>query len=253
MTETLIKLPTEKVKADFLSPRKMIIFSKPKVGKTKLAAQLENSLIIDLERGTGFLDAVKYDILSEAEKSGRTPLQEIKALCDAIKAQGKPYKYGIIDTVTALEDIVLPLANKLYQQTPMGKSWTGSSVLTLPNGAGYLYLREAFIKVLDDMASCFERIILLGHFKGKSIEKTGTEVSAADLDLIGKLKNILSAEVDAIGLLYRGKNNQNILSFKTADEVICGARPEHLKMQDIIISEENGKEFKTYWEKVFID
>ena len=49
MTDTLIKLPTKKVPANFKSPRKLIMFSKPKVGKTILCSELQDSLIIDLE------------------------------------------------------------------------------------------------------------------------------------------------------------------------------------------------------------
>ena len=38
-------LPTKIVKADNHNPRNLIIFSKPKVGKTSLLATLENNLI----------------------------------------------------------------------------------------------------------------------------------------------------------------------------------------------------------------
>jgi hypothetical protein len=53
--------------------------------------------------------------------------------------------------------------------------------------------------------------------------------------------------------LYR-KGNKNILSFKTNDDIACGARPEHLRNEEIVIAEvdENG-EYKTYWNKVFVD
>jgi stage III sporulation protein SpoIIIAA len=40
-------LPTVKVPAVCLSPKSLIIFSKPKVGKTTLLSQLNNCLIID--------------------------------------------------------------------------------------------------------------------------------------------------------------------------------------------------------------
>ena len=43
-----------------------------------------------------------------------------------------------IDTVSALEDISLELANKLYKNTPMGRNWIGDDVTKLPNGAGIL-------------------------------------------------------------------------------------------------------------------
>ena len=47
----MIVLPKEKVKAKVENPRFLIIFGKPKAGKTTLASKLDNNLIIDLERG----------------------------------------------------------------------------------------------------------------------------------------------------------------------------------------------------------
>jgi len=239
-----IVLPTKKVAANRTNPKRLVIYSKPKTGKTTAYAGLDNNLILDLENGADYVEALKLKINS---------LQELLEAGKAIKAAGNPYKYVTVDTVTALEDLVSPLALQLYKATPMGKSFTGNNILTLPNGAGYGYLREAFFIVLNDIYNSFERVILLGHFKGKSIEKNGMEVTTADLDLVGKLKSITSADVDAIGLLYRGKNNQNILTFKTTEDVICGARPEHLRNQEIIISEENDGKFIHRWDKIFID
>jgi hypothetical protein len=85
------------------------------------------------------------------------------------------------------------------------------------------------------------------------LEKNGAEFSSLDLDLTGKLKRIASSKSDAIGYLYR-KGNKNILSFKTTDEISCGARPEHLRNQEIVLSEilEDGT-FKTHWDRIFID
>lgn len=238
-------LPKTKVKALSQSPRKTVLFSKPKVGKTSLCAELPNSLIIDLERGSDFLDAIKVNCNS---------VKEINELCKEVIKQGKPYQYGIVDTITKLEDMVLPYAKKLYMETPMGKNFTGESVLTLPNGAGYLYVRQAFFNVLGWIENAFPRVILLGHLKATMIEKDGKEVSAKDLDLAGKLKSMTSADVDCIGLLYRNSNKECMVSFKTTDDVICGARPQHLKNQEFVISEITSEgEFKTFWNKIFID
>ena len=238
-------LPKTKVAALSKSPRKTVIYSKAKTGKTSLCAELPNSLIIDLEKGTDFLDAVKVNCNS---------VKDINELCKEVVKQGKPYKYGIVDTITKLEDMVLPYALKLYKDTPMGKNFTGESVLTLPNGAGYLYVRTAFFNVLGWIENAFPRVILLGHLKSTMIEKDGKEVSAKDLDLGGKLKSMTSADVDCIGLLYRNKNNECIISFKTTDDVICGARPKHLQNQEFTISEVTPEgEFKTFWDKIFID
>jgi hypothetical protein len=73
-----------------------------------------------------------------------------------------------------------------------------------------------------------------------------------DLDLTGKIKRIVSSQSDAIGYLYR-KGNQNILTFKTKDDVACGARPVHLRNQDIVVSELVEGEFVAHWSKVYID
>jgi hypothetical protein len=237
-------LPTQKVAAKSKSPRKLIIYSKPKVGKTSALAELDNALIIDFERGTDFLDAMKVQV---------SDLAELKQVGQAIIDAGKPYKYIVIDTITKLEDLCGPLALIKYKETPMGKSFQGTNVLTLPNGAGYLYLREAVDSVVKYIDTLADRIIYLGHIKLKSIEKNGKEVTASDLDLTGKIKSMMSADVDAIGMLYRD-GKRNMLSFKTTDDVICGARPQHLKDKEIILSEIDEKgNLKVNWKEVFVD
>lgn len=244
MEKQVLELPKLKIKASIKSPRKLIIFSKPKTGKSSALAALENSLILDFEGGTDFLDAVKLKIHD---------LNELKEVGDLIIKSGKPYKYIIVDTITKLEEMCLGLALKMYKGTPMGSSFTGSNVLTLPNGAGYLYIREAVERTLQYIDTLGDRIIYSGHIKLKSLEKNGKEVQASDLDLIGKIKSMLSAESDAIGLLYR-EGNKNILTFKTSDDVICGARPEYLRNQDIVLSElkADGK-LQVNWDKIYID
>ena len=104
-----IVLPTSKVKAGRVNPKRMVIYSKPKTGKTTCYAGLENNLILDLESGTDFIEALKVPI---------TNLQQLLDTGKAIREAGKPYKYITIDTVTALEDMIHPLAIKLYKQTP---------------------------------------------------------------------------------------------------------------------------------------
>ena len=44
-----MNLPTTKSPPERKSPRLLVIFSKPKIGKTTAFAELEDTLIIDLE------------------------------------------------------------------------------------------------------------------------------------------------------------------------------------------------------------
>ena len=236
-----IVLPTKKVKADRVNPKRLIIYSKPKTGKTTAFAGLDGNLIIDLENGSGYVEAMKVTANN---------LQELKEIGKAIKEAGYPYKYVTIDTVTALEDMVMPLAINLYQKTPMGKNYSGDSILTLPNGAGYLYVRQAFFQVLDFIDSFAPHIILSGHIKDKQVDDKGEMVMSANIDLTGKIKSLICANADAIGYMYR-KGNQTILSFKTNEETTCGARPEQLRNEEIVISEMKDGKLQTYWDKVY--
>ena len=237
-----IVLPTSKVKAERINPKRILIYSKPKTGKTTAYAGLDDNLIIDLENGSDYVEAMKV----KAES-----LQELKEIGKAIKEAGYPYKYVTIDTVTALEDMVMPLAVNLYRQTPMGKNYDGDNVTTLPNGAGYLYIRQAFFQVLDFIDKLAPTIILSGHIKDKVVDDKGEMVMSANIDLTGKIKSLICANADAIGYMYR-KGNQTILSFKTNEEVTCGARPEHLRNEEIVISEMIDGVLKTSWDKVFV-
>jgi hypothetical protein len=237
-----IVLPTKKVKADRVNPKRIVIYSKPKTGKTTAYAGLDDNLILDLENGTDYVEALKVKISS---------LQELLDTGKAIKAAGNPYKFVTIDTVTALEDMIMPLAIKLYRATPMGKNFDGDTVVTLPNGAGYLYIRQAFFQVLDFIDTLAPTIILSGHIKDKVVDDKGEMVMSANIDLTGKIKSLICANADAIGYMYR-KGNKTILSFKTNEEVTCGARPEHLRNEEIVISEMIDGVLKTSWEKVFV-
>lgn len=245
-----IILPTVKVKAIIQSPKRLIIFSKPKTGKTSLLAELPDCLLLDLEDGSDYVDALKVKCHTIAD---------IVALGQEIARAGYPYKYVAIDTITALEELCVSYAEEIYSKSAMGKNWFTEgkpkygSILNLANGAGYPWLRQAFEKILEYISKLAPRIILVGHIKDVLLEKNGAEFNALDLDLTGKIKRSTASKSDAIGYLYR-KGNKNILSFKTTDEVGCGARPEHLRNKEIVISEvkEDGT-YVTYWDQVFLD
>jgi hypothetical protein len=237
-----IVLPTKKVDAIRVDPKKLVMYAPPKMGKTTVAAELPNSLIIDLENGSDFVSAMKVNA---------NDLDELNAIAVAIEEAGKPYDFVVVDTITKLEEMVLPLALSLYKATPMGKNFKGTDVLTLPNGAGYLYLRKAFLKVIKRLESLAPNIVLIGHLKDKMINSNGKEVNAKDLDLTGKLKSIMCADADAVGYLHRS-GNQTLLNFISSDEVLCGSRCDHLRGQEIVLAESNEKgEINVDWTKVY--
>lgn len=242
MSETMV-LPLQKIKAERVNPKRMVVYSKPKTGKTTAFAGLDDNLIIDLEDGSDYVEGLKIKANS---------LAELRQVGDALKAANYPYKYVTIDTVTALEDMVLPLALKLYKATSMGKNFDGDNVLKLANGAGYLYIRQAFFQVLDYIDTFAPHIILSGHIKDKQVDDKGELVMAANIDLTGKIKSLICANADAIGYMYR-KGNKTFISFKSNDEVTCGARPVHLRNKEIVLVESDEEGNLSYgWNEVYV-
>lgn len=244
----MIVLPKEKVKAKVENPRFLIIFGKPKAGKTTLASKLDNNLIVDLEGGSEFLEALAVQARSVKD------LGDIaNAIREEIKSTGKkPYKYITLDNASRLEEICLSYAATLYRQTPMGKNYSGNDVRTLPNGSGYMYLQQAVRKVIDMFRDLCDNFILIGHLKDKMINKEGEELSEMSLDLVGKLANIICGEADAVGYVYRKKNETHI-SFEGGDNSVREARAPHLRGKNIVIAEsDENNNIKVYWSKIYL-
>lgn len=240
-------LPTSKIPAVSTNPKFLILYGRPKAGKTSALAQLENNLIVDLEGGSQFIDAMAVQARS---------VNELGEIAQAIRAKNKEvghnfYKHITIDNATRLEEMCLSYAKLLYMQTPMGKNYKGEDIRTLPNGSGYMYLRQAVRKVIDMFRELCDEFILVGHVKDVQIEQNGEELSQMALDLVGKLGSIICGEADAVGYLYR-KGNETHISFKGGDGTIKEARAPHLRGQDIIIAtgDEDGT-ITTYWNKIY--
>jgi len=231
------KLPKKKVKASRKSPKNMIIYGAPKIGKTTVLSQLDDCLIIDLEQGSDMLDALKVQVNS---------LKELGEIGKEIYQEGKPYKYVAIDTISKLEEWCEEEGKQIYLKTPMGKNFEqknpGMSILSLPNGAGYLYLRMAYKKWIDRLNTLADHVILVGHLKDKMLEKKGKEVAVKDLDLTGKIKQITCANADAVGYIYRD-DEQTMVSFDSLGDVVAGSRCDHLK----------GRTMPMEWSNIFID
>lgn len=241
-----IVLPTKPIPSTTQDPKNLIIYGVPKVGKTSLLATLPDCLLVDLESGSDYCEALKVKINSFAE---------LKELCVAIKEANYPYRFIALDTVTALEDMVRPLALALYRKSPMGQNDTSvTDVTTLPHGSGYAFLRNAMEIAVDMVSKVTPNVIIVGHVKDKLLGSADSADagSVRDLDLTGKISRILSAKSDAIGFVHRDENNNLCINFMNGNEVTAGARPEHLANQDIIVAErKNDGTFVSHWERIY--
>lgn len=243
-----IQLPTrdKPVKATRVGPKILILYSLPKVGKTEALTELakvQDCLIVDAEQphGTDTYEttAMKVDNMAQ-----------VLYVPDLIKAEGIkrasagkkgidafPYKFVAIDTLDAVEDMGEISATTRYKATTIGKSFTGKSVLELPNGGGYYYLRTEVTDVIDAYSEITPYLILIVHVKEKLIAtKENIDVKINDISLTGKLSSIVCAKADAIGYLYRDKKGELRVSFQTFDGAVMGARQKYLAGKDLPFS-----------------
>lgn len=245
-----LTLPTSKIPASTTNPKFLVLIGREKVGKTSALAQLDNNLIIDLEGGSTFVDAMAIQC--------RT-ISDLGEAASAIRAKNKEvghnfYRHITIDNATSLEEICLGYAATLYRQQPVGKNWTGTDVRTLPQGSGYYYLRTAVLKVIDMFKELCDEFILIGHIKDTIVDdpSTGEELTERSLDLVGKLAGMVCRRCDGVGYMYRSGNEVHI-KFKADKNIAMGCRSDHLRNKDIVISEMDDETgiLTTHWDKIF--
>jgi hypothetical protein len=289
-------IPTNVIKADDQSPLTLVIYGKPKIGKTELVAALTREkkfLIMDFEDGSNHVDAMRIKILGfyppakenpakkeKRQKEGEYYFQEFgQELLEYRREKGEnPYNGAIVDTITALEEWCEEDGTWEYMATNAGRNFNRvigqqglskegevinvvpkdnfKSVLTLPSGAGYLHLRNSFKKWKGKFDKIAKYKVFIAHVKDIYLEKDGKEVSASDLDLTGKIKNITCASVDAIGRIYRTSEKplELRISFVNDNQDLVGSRAKHLRNKDFVIAinNEDGSIKEHFWDKVYI-
>ena len=102
-------LPTQPIPAVSTNPKFLILYGRPKAGKTSALAQLPNNLIIDLEGGSQFIDAMAVQARS---------VGDLGEIAQAIRAKNSEaghnfYKRITVDNATRLEEMCLSYAKTL--------------------------------------------------------------------------------------------------------------------------------------------
>lgn len=263
-----INFPSENLEPTVQDPRKFLLVAQSKAGKTSLIQKLPNCLTIDLNDSAEFYGGkfinvrkVKDQLQKEVGEEKQISLLHayrvvVKKLRDAINAGTVSYDYIALDTTTDLEELAKDLALIRYKKAPMGRSFKGDDIYTLERGAGYGWVRSAFMDLYSMLNGCYNKgLILVAHVKDSSVVKNGKEINVTDVNLTGKLKLIIPADMDAIGFMHRDKNGvDNILSFKSDERRLSvGSRCRHLQNEEFVIStlKEDGN-LETFWEKVYL-
>lgn len=246
-------LPTKKSVKKTNDPKNLIIFGLPKAGKTTALSKLPDALIIDLENGTDYVDNC-YVVHANDFRELHAVAKELTEL----KQNGTvPYKFLAFDTVTALEDMAIPLACARVKKTNPSFSGEPSDLFNLPYGQGFVAHRNAVKEMISWFEPIIPNIILTGHVKEKSLVEGGTDLNVKSLDLGGKLSNILSADSDAICYVYRDVETGNLMAnFGDMNSVLTGSRIQSLAGKTILLAEriknsDGNFDIETHWETIY--
>tara|TARA_R110001583_G_scaffold40747_4_gene129980 strand:- start:3662 stop:4333 length:672 start_codon:yes stop_codon:yes gene_type:complete len=216
----------KKVKRKIVSknPKVMLLYGAPKVGKTTALSQLEDCLIIDTEQGASMVEGYIQ------EANNREQLIEI--LKEA--SDGHEYKYVAIDTIDKIA---------VWAEESVCAEEGVSSIVDLAFGKGFALVREKVLNTVKVMKEIFPHVIVIGHRKwARAIVDSKAIVEPESLDLTGKLKNMLMADCDAIGYVYRDDDKGKLMvSFKANEALEAGSRSPHLR----------GKEMELKWNQIY--
>jgi hypothetical protein len=216
----------KKVKRKAISenPKVMLLYGAPKVGKTTALSQLEDCLIIDTEQGANMLNGYIEQVNTREDL--------IVLLKEA--SDGHDYKYVAIDTIDKVAE---------WAEEAVCREEQVSAIQDLAYGKGFGMVRERVLNTIKAVKNIFPHVIIIGHRKwARAVVDSKAIVEPESLDLTGKLKNMLMADCDAIGYVYRDDEKGNLMvSFKANEALEAGSRSPHLR----------GKEIKLNWKEIY--
>jgi hypothetical protein len=249
----MIQLPIEYIEPSRTEPQIMVIYGEEKTFKTGLMASVPHNLILDTQGGTEF-----YKRLSVPMKNLDDAREILQSLAAYKKENGKNlYKYITIDTATDLVDIAKVKALQLYQQTPLAMRKDGTlysgDILDLSRGAGYGFLRRAFVLLYESFLPYCDTLVLICHAKERSKfanDETNDE-TVLTVDLPGQMARTTLQWADAIGYMYRDEN-KSIISFRSGGSTAKGSRVDYLREKEIVVAEsDENTNITAYPERLF--
>jgi len=213
-----------KRKAVSNNPKTMLLYGAPKVGKTTALSQLNDCLIIDTEGGANMIEGYIETVNSREDL--------IKLLKEA--KEGHEFKYVALDTIDKIA---------VWAEKAVCEEESVSAVQDLAFGKGFAMVREKVLNTVNILKEIFPHVIIIGHRKwARAVVDSKAIVEPESLDLTGKLKNMLMADCDAIGYVYRDDEKEKLMvSFQANEALEAGSRSPHLR----------GKEIELTWNNIY--
>ena len=217
MAINLLDLTPHKVSRD-LSGYITYIYGEAKIGKTSLAAQAEDCLLLAAERGYNAIDGI-FAVDITCWKDMRDVYKQLKT--PEVKAR---YKVLIVDTI----DLVAKYCTK-YICNQHGVAELGD----LAYGKGYSLMRSEFEDIFNSLTQMGYAIIFISHVKRSIDEDTGRVTVGPSLSP-DKVNDIIRNMADIYGWAHYANDaeqtGQRVLTLRSnSDNISCGTRFPYMK------------------------
>lgn len=151
-------------------PLRFLFYGVEGVGKSTLAASAPDSIILDIEGGSGELDTARYPFRDDAAGHIPVTVQEVYDAIEDLRTAEHDYKHVAIDTVDALEALIWARVVDTYSGVKGTVNKSGrklDSIADIGYGKGYEAAVDEWRCLLFQLDRLrMERgmsIILLGH------------------------------------------------------------------------------------------
>ena len=213
MAINLLNLEPHKVSTD-LTGYITYIYGAPKTGKTTLATQMPNAILLAFQKGYNALPGViAQDITSWGEM--KQTFRELKK--PEVKAK---FQSVIVDTI----DIAAEMCQR-YICSQNGITALGE----LGFGKGWTAFKEEFSQVFRGLTQLGYAVLFIGHDKEVLDDNGNKTIRPA---LTNSTRTIICGMSDIIGYAHQDKDykESSVLTLRCADDSIeCGSRFKYLK------------------------
>ena len=221
----LLGIQPHKVSRD-LSGYITYIYGAPKTGKTTLATQMGNSLLLAFEPGYHALPGVMaQDITSWSEM--RQVYRELKK-----PEVQEVYKAVIVDTI----DIAADRCKKyICQQNGI------EDLGDLGYGKGWTKFKDEFNEIFRGLTQLGYAVFFIGHHKESILtDANGVSKTVIRPSLSNSVKEVIAGMADIYGYSHQlNKNEMSVLTLRSTDGSIeCGCRFKYIEPQ-ITLSYQN--------------
>lgn len=218
MAFNLLELTPHKVSRD-LSGYITYVYGRPKTGKTTLATQMPNSLLLAFERG--------YNALPGVIAQDVTTWAEMKQIYRELK---KPevqavYKALVVDTVDIASDMCQKyICNQLGIENIGDGGWTTN---------GWSKYKKEFEEMFRSLTQMGYAVFFISHAKEKTVKRPdGTEYTQIVPALQSSALSIIENMADIYGYAHQVRTDDGsrvILTLRHPDDSIaCGGRFKHI-------------------------